>query len=65
MFIQLASAHNKAGNFLRDTVRAVLRIRNVYPGSEFFQPGSRVEKLSDPRIRIRIKEFKYNPKIDT
>jgi hypothetical protein len=29
----------------------VLRIRDVYPGSEFFHP--------DPGSRIRIKEFKY------
>ncbi len=28
---QPASAHNKAGKFLRDTVRAVFRIRDVYP----------------------------------
>jgi hypothetical protein len=36
----------------------VLRIRDVYPGpgSEFFHPGSRVERL---RIRICNKEFKY------
>jgi hypothetical protein len=25
-----------------------LRIRDVYPGSEFFQPGSRVKKIADP-----------------
>ncbi len=26
----------------------MLRIRDVYPGSEFFHPGSRVKKASDP-----------------
>ncbi len=26
----------------------VLRIRDVYPGSEFFHPGSRVKKILDP-----------------
>jgi hypothetical protein len=47
---------------------AVLRIRDVYPGSEFFYPGSRIQgqKDSGSRIRIRTKEFKYgtyfNPK---
>jgi hypothetical protein len=45
---------------------AVLRIRDVYPGSQiriFTRPGSRVKKIPGSRIRIRIKEFKYfNPK---
>ncbi len=54
---QLASAHNKASNFLSDTVRAVMRIRDFYPGSEFFQPGYMDENISVPRIRNRIKEF--------
>jgi hypothetical protein len=37
---------------------SVLRIRDVYTGSEFLHPGFRVK-----RFRIRIKEFKYlNPK---
>jgi hypothetical protein len=27
---------------------SVLRIRDVYPGSEFFHPGSRVKKAPDP-----------------
>jgi hypothetical protein len=36
----------------------VLRIRDVYPGSDFFSPGSELFPS-----RIRIKEFKYfNPK---
>ncbi len=44
----------------RNVARAVLRIRNVYPRSEFFHPGSRPEFLPS---RIRMKEFKYfNPK---
>jgi hypothetical protein len=41
-------------------VLAVLRIRDVYPGSEFFP--SRIQgqhKNSGSRIRIRIKEFKF------
>jgi hypothetical protein len=33
---------------------SVLRIQDAYPGSEFFHPGTRVEK-----IRIRIKQFYY------
>jgi hypothetical protein len=39
----------------------VLRIRDVYPGLEFFHFGSKVKKIPDPgsRIRIHIKEFKY------
>jgi hypothetical protein len=45
----------------------VLRIRDVYPGSEFFpipDPGSRIKKIPGSRNRIRIKEFKFfNPKI--
>ncbi len=55
-------------------ISPVLRIRDVYPGSEFFQsripadesrvkniPGSRVKNI--PGSRIRIKELKYfNPK---
>jgi hypothetical protein len=28
---------------------AELRIRDVYPGSEFFHPGSRAKKIPDPR----------------
>ncbi len=36
-------------------------IRDVYPGSELFHPGSRIQgqKDSGSRIRIRMKEFKY------
>ncbi len=30
------------------TLCAVLRIRVVYPESEFFHPGSRVERIPDP-----------------
>jgi hypothetical protein len=42
---------------------AVLRIRGVYPGSEFFHPRSRFQGSKDSRTRIRIKEFKnFNPK---
>jgi hypothetical protein len=37
----------------------VLRIRDVYPGSKFFHPGSRVKKDSISRIRVHIKELKY------
>ncbi len=42
---------------------AVLRIRDVYPGSEFFHrgsririiyPGSRVKKIPDPHQRIQV-----------
>ncbi len=48
----------------------MLRIRDVYPGSEFFHPGSELSpsriptvSIPDPGSRIRIKEFKcYNPK---
>ncbi len=38
-------------------LHAGLRIRDVYPGSEYFP--SRIQGLKDSRIRIRIKEFKY------
>jgi hypothetical protein len=39
----------------------VLRIRDVYPGSEFFP--FRIQGQEDSRIRVRIKEYKYfNPK---
>jgi hypothetical protein len=50
---------------LRKTMKAgvetVLWIHDVYPGSEFFHPRSRIQgkKDSGSRIRIRIKEFKY------
>jgi hypothetical protein len=44
---------------LRLQYLAVLRIRDAYPGSEFFHPRSRVKKIPDPgseffpsRIRI-------------
>jgi hypothetical protein len=43
----------------------VLLIWDVYPGSEFFHPGSRVKKVPDPgsRIRIHIKEAFLTQKI--
>jgi hypothetical protein len=42
----------------------VLRIRDVYPGSEFLPYRIQGQKDSGSRIRIRIKEFRYfNPKI--
>ncbi len=39
----------------------MLPIWDIYLGSEFFHPGSRVNKITDPKsqIRIRIEEFKY------
>jgi hypothetical protein len=44
-------------------VPAVLRIRDVYPGSEFFPSLIQGQKDSRIRIRISIKGFKYfNPK---
>jgi hypothetical protein len=46
----------------------MFRIRDAYPGSEFFHPGSRIQgqKDSGSRIRIHIKEFNYfNPTIDS
>jgi hypothetical protein len=43
--------------------QSVLRIRDVYPGSDFFHfhPGSRIQRQKDSgsRIQIRIKEFNY------
>jgi hypothetical protein len=53
-----------------DFLQAVFRIRDLYPGSEFFLPGTEFfpSRISDPNFfhpgsRIRIKEFKYfNPK---
>jgi hypothetical protein len=44
----------KLGKPLESILNIVLRIRDVYPGSEFFHPGFRVK-----RFRIRIKEFKF------
>jgi hypothetical protein len=40
---------------------SLLLIRDAYPGSDFFHPGSQIQgqKDSGSRIRIRIKEFKY------
>jgi hypothetical protein len=37
-------------NYLRRSVA----IRDVYPGSEFFSPGSRVKKIPDPHQRIQV-----------
>jgi hypothetical protein len=45
-------------HWLIHSLSPVLRIRDVYPGSELFHPGSWVKKVPDPRIRIRIKKFK-------
>jgi hypothetical protein len=40
----------------------VLRIRDVYPGSEFFHPGSRVKKASDPGYATATKNLSiFNP----
>ncbi len=33
---------------------AVLRIRDVYPGIEFFHPGSRVKYIPDPGSALNI-----------
>ncbi len=38
---------------------AVLRIRDVYPGYEFFHPSSRIQGQTDSESRIRTKKFKY------
>jgi hypothetical protein len=32
--------------------KAVLRIPDFYPGSEFFHPRSRVKKIPDPHERV-------------
>jgi hypothetical protein len=40
--------------------KAVLRIRDVFRGSEFFHPGSRVKKIPDPDPHQKFKYF--NPK---
>jgi hypothetical protein len=32
----------------------VLRIRDVYPGSEFLHPGSRIKRIPDPHKRILV-----------
>ncbi len=42
----------------------VLRIRDVYPGSECFYPGSRVKKFPDPGSASASKSLSiFNPKI--
>jgi hypothetical protein len=46
-------------SFLSSSQVPVLRIRDVYPGSEFFHPGSQIQGEKDSSIRIRIKEYKY------
>jgi hypothetical protein len=38
---------------------AVLRIQEVYPGSEFFSSLIQSQKDSGFRIWLRIKEFQY------
>ncbi len=44
-------------------VNTVLRIRDVYPGSDFFPSRNPDPNCLHPGSRIRIKEFKYfNPK---
>jgi hypothetical protein len=35
-----------------ETQKQLLRIRDVYPGFEFFHPGSRVKTIPDPHQRI-------------
>ncbi len=53
----------------KDSLSSVLRVREVFPGFEFFHPGSRVKKISDPdphqRLNITPKKClrsqKYNP----
>jgi hypothetical protein len=42
----------------------VLRIRDFYPGSEFFHPGSRVAKIPDPEP-YRIQKCKYQGSLET
>jgi hypothetical protein len=37
---------------------SVLRIREVYPRSEFFHPGSRVKKIPDPGSASKKKRIK-------
>ncbi len=50
-------------SFLSSSQVPVLRTRDVYPGSEFFHPGSQIQGEKYSWIRIRIKEFNYfNPK---
>ncbi len=44
----------------------VLQIRNVYPGSEFYHPGPRIQGhkdfwIPDPHQRIRIVIFYFYP----
>jgi hypothetical protein len=34
--------------------KPVLRIRDVYPGPEFFHPGFRVKKITDPHQKIQV-----------
>jgi hypothetical protein len=35
-------------------IHSVLRIRDVYPGSEFFHPGFRLKEIPDPDPHKRI-----------
>jgi hypothetical protein len=43
----------------------VLRFRDVYPGSEFFHPGSRVKKIPGPGSAYVPKNLSIvNPKLE-
>jgi hypothetical protein len=41
-----------------DVWHTVLRIRDVYPGTEFFRHGSWIQGQKDSGFRIRINDFK-------
>jgi hypothetical protein len=42
------------GISVKDQEKSVLRIRDVCPGSDFFHPGFRVDKIPDPDPNQRI-----------
>jgi hypothetical protein len=42
------------GPLLGKNCVAVLQIRNVYPGSDFYHPRSRVDKIPNPNHHQRI-----------
>ncbi len=48
----------------RQVLKQCCRIQEVYPGSEFLHPGSRVEKALDPDPEQKFLGI-FNPKIIT
>jgi hypothetical protein len=48
------SAYQEPKKTLYEASKPVLRIRDVYPGSEFFHPGSQIPDQGSKKIRIPV-----------